>query len=392
MLILLENGESFETCEDELIRARFLVPEGFDERKQALDAHSLSGMLRSNSGKKTAFTILTTTDCNARCFYCYEMGRKRLAMSEQIAHVTAAYMARVSGGEQLRLHWFGGEPLYNRRAIEIITGDLRALGISFRSRMTTNGYYLDAETARTAKCDWNLQNVQITLDGTEEIYQRSKAFIEGDEHAFERVLNNIVSAIENEIHVVIRLNVNQANEEDLMQLTAQLAGRFRANPLLRVYPHLLFSYIGSGDGFADEREEYRALEELQTCIRQNGLGLEEHLKLGFRTSFCMADNDGAEVLLPDGRIGKCEHYSETEIIASIYSAEYDEDMIRSWKEYLPPLPECDNCPLLPHCRFLRKCPSTSEHCCPADREHRTNELTRLVLAEYETWKAGKHEI
>lgn len=25
----------------------------------------------------TTYTIFTTTDCNARCFYCYEMGRSQ---------------------------------------------------------------------------------------------------------------------------------------------------------------------------------------------------------------------------------------------------------------------------------------------------------------------------
>ncbi|MEI3172875.1 MAG: radical SAM protein [Lachnospiraceae bacterium] len=128
----------------------------------------------------TSYTIFTTTDCNARCFYCYEMGRSRIPMSDETAHKAAAYIAAHCGGEKVHLHWFGGEPLFNKQVIDIICTDLAEKGIVYESMIISNGYLFDGATVEQAVSHWKLKNVQITLDGTEEIYNRSKAFIYKD--------------------------------------------------------------------------------------------------------------------------------------------------------------------------------------------------------------------
>ena len=49
------------------------------------------------------YTIFTTTDCNARCFYCFELGRSRIPMSEETAHKTARYIRDHCGGEKVKI-------------------------------------------------------------------------------------------------------------------------------------------------------------------------------------------------------------------------------------------------------------------------------------------------
>lgn len=120
----------------------------------------------------TGYSIFTTTDCNARCFYCFELGRSRMPMSEETAHKAAAYIADHCGGKPVRLSWFGGEPLFNRKVIDIICRDLQVRNVDYHSTMMSNGYLFDGETVRRAASLWKLRRVQITLDGTENVYNR----------------------------------------------------------------------------------------------------------------------------------------------------------------------------------------------------------------------------
>ena len=128
----------------------FVVPLEHDDRELAREIRQVYRMLH-NGGKKTdSYTILSTSDCNARCFYCYEKGRSRIHMSEETATATADYITRHSSGEKVSIHWFGGEPLYNKKAISRICSLLTESGITFKSSMISNGFLFDEETVAEA--------------------------------------------------------------------------------------------------------------------------------------------------------------------------------------------------------------------------------------------------
>lgn len=58
--------------------------------------------------------------------------------------------------------------------------------------LTPEEYLFDGATVEQAVSHWKLKSVQITLDGTEEIYNRSKAFIYKDgKSPYQVVLANI---------------------------------------------------------------------------------------------------------------------------------------------------------------------------------------------------------
>ena len=384
-MFLLEKEETAEDHEDEFIKEHFFVPESFDEEKLSRDMMSLAKQFNKKEAATQSFTVLTTTDCNARCYYCYEMGRRRLHMSEQIAHDTASYIARKSKGKEVSLCWFGGEPLYNRRAIEIITEDLRQNGIEFHSRMISNGYYLDESTCKTAREKWNLKKVQITLDGTKDVYQKSKAYIERDPNAFDRVLNNMDHALENGIHVAVRLNIDCSNAENMKELVDLLGRRFGKREKFYVYPAPLKQIAGKVHVFEDEMQKLEAYEALVNRIDSWNIGRVHPLSDGLLANVCMADSESSEVLLPDGRIGKCEHHSEENLVGSIYSDEYDDAMLRAWKEIMPKYPECSGCPLYPRCKRLVKCDYTEQNCSAAERIRKEHALERQMLAEYDKY-------
>lgn len=115
----------------------------------------------------STFTILSTTKCNARCFYCYENGlNNKRHMTLEVAEQVADYINKVAYNH-INLAWFGGEPLFNMKVIDKITNKLHSYNREFTSSMTTNGYLFNKDIIIKAKNTWNLRTVQITIDGPE---------------------------------------------------------------------------------------------------------------------------------------------------------------------------------------------------------------------------------
>ena len=113
----------------QLIELWFLVPQSHDDRLLSRQVRDVAKMLQKKSDAITSYTILTTTDCNARCFYCYEMGRSRIPMSHETAMQTADYIISHCKGKKVSLRWFGGEPLYNKPVTTQICQRLKDAGI-----------------------------------------------------------------------------------------------------------------------------------------------------------------------------------------------------------------------------------------------------------------------
>lgn len=386
-LLLLEKPGEWEERRSDLIRRRFLVPEGFDEaafvRKTLEVVSLLHGGKRPQSGEKNSFTVLTTTDCNARCPYCYEAGARRISMSRETALAVAGYIARVCGGTAVSLRWFGGEPLLGREAIDTISARLGELGVAYTSKMITNGYYLDAVTAQKAVSLWKLTDAQVTLDGRADTYNRVKAYKEGGD-AYSRVLQNIESALAAGVAVHVRLNVSRENLPELNALSDELAARFAGKAGLSVYPSLIGDFAGSGR-FEAENSDAEGFLALRKKLKDLGLAKEKPLRRELTVNACKASSDSCEVILPDGGLSKCDHEVWKDRCGSIYSEERDAERIAAWKERVW-LPECGACPLMPRCFLLKKCALVNDHCAKHIQTIRLSALREQISDHYERRK------
>ena len=383
-LILLESGED-AACREELIRRRFLVPESFDEKTYADQVRTVLRLTQPQKADFSSFLIFTTLDCNARCYYCYELGLARPVMSAQTARDAADFIIRNRGEEKVRIRWFGGEPLFNRPVIDIITGILRENNVPYTSTMVSNAYLFDEETVRAARDDWNLKYVQITLDGTEEVYNRSKAFIYKGGSAYQRVLRNIDLLLDADISVNIRMNLGRDNGEDLLNLADELAERFPDRKKLKVYAALLKDY---GNVKMDLGEiDYRLAfyERLYARLRELGLYKTSLSSKKLKINHCMADSDNGISILPDGSLGKCEHYIDANLIGSIYAPVPDSSAWSNWKERVS-VPECADCMFYPQCTELKNCPGTDGTCTALDRTLNRMHMEKSILSTYEKTK------
>ena len=367
----------------------FRVPERMEDQKYADQVRFVRKTIQKKPEHIAGYTIFTTTDCNARCFYCYEMGRSRIPMNEETAHKAASYIANHCGEKKkVKLGWFGGEPLLNKKVIDIICQDLTAQGIQYLSNMISNGYLFDEETVRQAVELWNLTWVQITLDGTEEVYNRCKAFIYKDSPSpYQVVMANIGHILDAGVRVHVRMNMDNHNAEDLFALTDELHERFAGKKKLTAYSHVLFEFMGSKEHIRAEKERrdlYQNQQNLRKKLFEYGLTAKRYLAKDVPTNHCMADSDKALTILPNGELGLCEHYSEDHFVGHIDDEKLNESVLQSFRECWEPIDDCKKCFFYPECIRLKKCAEQQE-CFPEMREEERQKMLEAMLTTYDAW-------
>lgn len=396
LLLTPEEAETYKTTPTalpQLVEEWFLVPLSHDDRLLSRQIRDVARMLEKKTGAITNYTILTTTDCNARCFYCFERGRPRKAMSQETAIKTADYIISHSKGEKVTIKWFGGEPLYNKPAITLISQRLKKSGIEFSSKITTNGYLFDDENINEAKDLWQLELAQITLDGTEKIYNRSKAYIYKGVNAYQRVIDNIHRLQNAGIHTSIRLNIDIHNAEDLSELADELHREFNAPKDISVYLHILYEDTNGSKAMHDEQKRkfvFEKMEEIESRLKGYGFQRLRRTIREIRTFHCIADNNKSIVILPDGHIGKCEHYTEDHFVSHIESEEWDVQMIDNFREVRHEIKACTACFDYPNCIWLKLCEAVP-NCYFEDRQQKLYGLRKKILSDYQKHKDNQED-
>lgn len=368
-LVFIHNSElsSIGNIDDYefLYKYYFLVPEDFNEQE-------IVDRIRENFKIKVddlylnhpeSFTILSTTKCNARCFYCYELHSKnKQHMTEETANKIGNYILNVADRrKRINLHWFGGEPLFNMKVIDTITTILRDGGQQFTTTFTTNGYLFDKDLILKAKNIWNTVDVQITIDGTENVYNKVKNYIYKNTNPYKKVLNNIATLLNNGISVSIRMNLDFHNADNLKQLVVELKNRFGNHPNLGLYAWPIFEDDTNVKTEEEHKLIFDKLAELESVMLDNGFyrGTMPSGELMYKQ--CMADSGSSVMIAVDGRLGVCEHFIDTNFWGHVDNpSKKDFNELKCWKEYEKPLDICQDCPIYPSCIRPSKCVEMSK--------------------------------
>lgn len=370
-----------------LIAHWFLVPDSCNERKISND---LSNLLRfhpfTDSGK--SFTILPSTDCNARCFYCFEKDLCKATMDYDTAIQVVNFIKSQTNSKPFKLRWFGGEPLINHEIINYICSELNhSPGKTFVSSLITNGYLLNKEILNEAINEWNLESVQITLDGTAEIYNKAKNYIYDDANAFRVVMDNIKNIADSSVSLKIRLNIDLYNLTDMFSLIDQLGLEIRNKKNISISAVPLFEKAGAFPIDRDETKRetlYEGISRINKKIRATGFVSAERNLLGVRSNCCGADSNHAIVISPTGELLRCEHITGEQIVGTVFDG-VSTISTGVWNEYLPDLEICGSCALYPTCYRLKGC-LESEVCTDTIREHRINRLVKQLEQIYLNFK------
>ena len=341
---------------DSLIQKHYLVPLETEDQNTV---DTLRSLLTAASFFKgiNYYCVLPTTCCNASCFYCFENGIKQETMSMETADQLARFIAANKGKSSVRIHWFGGEPTLGIKQIDRICQHLRDQEVDFYSTMTSNGYLLGDDLSGRAVQDWHLKGIQITLDGTEKVYNETKAYKKATDNPYQRVLHNIGCLLAEKVQVRIRLNLGMHNIDDLNLLVDELSERFPDKSRLMVYSHLLFVDCGFSPGYFNSEDralldpERKRLDD--KIARYSFYSLPPKLP-SLKEKRCKADDDSSLIVFPSGRFGKCDLFSESHFVGDVVNGLTNLEEIQRHKERAI-YQECTGCPLYPGCVKLKIC-------------------------------------
>lgn len=361
-LIVYKNDEFLDIF-SKLVEFGFYTDLDTDEYELALNfrkSNTIKFLNKEtfNTNIFNSYVILTTSDCNANCFYCFEKGSKRLHMPDKIAEDVANYIIKHYDGESVYIGWFGGEPLYNTKVIDIICDKLIENNISYTGNITSNASLVTEDVLNKIQNKWHISIIQVTFDGIFEEYDKIKKYSDGS--SFDSVMNCIESLLKNNCKVSFRLNYNLKNKNSLKEIIDYIYDRFyeKYNNLIQIYSHEIFEFVYS----KDEKilnTVYNDIIELNNYIFEKFKLCTLSLFTSPQDHACMADNINGFVINPLGKFTKCEHHIDDntgEIVGSIYSDEFDIDKINSWKERIEPFENlCNTCPIFPNCYRLKKC-------------------------------------
>ena len=225
----------------------------------------------------------------------------------------------------------------------------------------------------------------MTIDGTGEAYRRTKAYVGLDAHEdpLERVLDNVRLLLDEGTRVQVRLNLHKANEGDLMGLASLLSTLFGGDGF-GAYVALLRDAYARPLGYEDDEEAIASYERLVRLLREEGLYRFRGVGGRRRRNHCMADSGTGLTILPDGRLGLCEHFSDSETVGSVHEGVTDDDLVAAWRERVAPQSECAACPHHPTCTDLRRCPYSAAGCTNLDRRIKDIDLAGHILASLES--------
>jgi len=356
-------SEEYNSDKDFYIKNWFMVNIDHDDIKLADQLENIARLL--DNKEIYGYVILPTTDCNARCFYCYENKIPKKYMSSETALATADFITKKSANSKFSIEWFGGEPLCNIDAINTISTILNERQLNFSSSMITNGYLFDGELINNAKKIWHLKSVTITLDGREQVYNKIKNYIYNDNvNPYNKVIDNIHKLLKAEIYVTIRLNLGKHNINELYLLIDELISLFGKNKFLKISVSSLVDDENVDNRFIDSPEHsYSDLFAMRNYIENKDILFASKLSYDIQMYSCMAVNPHIIQINPDGDIGKCDHHIYDRLIGNVFSDSFDTNSINSWSGVKPPISLCATCTHYPTCKEIIQCPSGANTVC-----------------------------
>lgn len=319
--------QNFQKTElvQQLYQCGFLVDNDFDEI-------NLLYQLRKKDIEKPlpVITIYTTTNCNARCYYCFEKGINQVDMTPDTASQVIDFIKKTFESKRIQIMWFGGEPLMNFGIIEQITTELYRDGYELLTHITTNGSLLTKEMLSFFKAYYSKISIQVTIDEIYGAYAKVKRYIDiPTELAFRRVIDNCKLIIEAQIYLSIRINYLEQNYNRATQIFEKIESIF--NPFDH---HMLNIYLAP---ITLESRCNTCLSEVNDSFKKVIKFHREHNVMNIRakdddqqvlSSFCLLPKSGScgahrknnIVVRADGVLFKCHRLANEDVynVGNIY--------------------------------------------------------------------------
>lgn len=351
----LERFNKNELTDDEikiLLDKGILIDNDFDELNKINDDRKIT--ICDNNLKH--FRIWPTSACNARCYYCFEKGIKPVTMTKEVADATIKFMIdKLENNNLLSIEWFGGEPLVNVNIIDYIYSKIKPVckekNCKIFSTMITNGSLINESIAKKICHDWDIKQIQITLDGYADYYDTAKNYYNKKLHNFNTVINAIKLLNKESIKISIRMNYDMKNYDSIVELVNYLHNEFEDSSNITYYIYPLWSSTDEEyeDKFISKAvAEKKLLNIFDLLLKYNMRSAKKLANLNYKKHACFARNKNSYTILADGKITKCAETFK-QVIGDIWDGIKDTKTFDIWTN-TDLETKCKNCIYLPLCQ------------------------------------------
>lgn len=191
--------------------------------------------IEKRDADETQLFFVPNYSCNFACSYCYQEGYNPIQqkLSTEIIDAFFDYVQKEFAGRPKYVTVFGGEPLLpgeNQRkliAYFLMKANEAKLDVAF----VTNGYtltsYIDLLQSAT------IREVQVTLDGTEEIHD-ARRYMKGKQPTFTRIVEGVDACLKAGIPINLRMVADKDNIDNLPALARFAIDRgWTASPIFK---------------------------------------------------------------------------------------------------------------------------------------------------------------
>lgn len=182
-------------------------------RKKYLD------FLDSREKDEIQIFFVPNYSCNFACPYCYQDQylNRGTDLKMEVIDAFFDYIMKEFQTRNKYITIFGGEPLLmSRKQQEIIQYIIRkATDADLELCFVTNGYHLDEYVPVLVK--GKIREVQVTLDGTEQVHNKRR-FLKGGGETFEKIVKGIDSCLKYNIDINLRMVADKDNIDNLPDL------------------------------------------------------------------------------------------------------------------------------------------------------------------------------
>ncbi len=268
-------------------------------------------LIEAINPKSLSLIILPTEKCNFRCTYCYEDFQVGRMSSDKILAIKRLLQSRIDSLRQLKLGWFGGEPLAasdivlelsefaqnlcQEHGVKLLAGDI-----------TTNGSLLDEALLRKLVA-LNQRIFQISLDGWQAGHDNTRRHGSGG-GTFDSIWSTLLMMRQTDLNfaTTIRIHLTDINIESVKQLAHAIVKEFSADKRFDVFLKPIENLGGPNAAHIStlsKADRITALAEIERILEpiQHIDAVSSHAN-GY---ICYASKPNNLVIRANGQIAKC---------------------------------------------------------------------------------------
>ena len=314
-----------------------------------------------NTSKTKSFVLYPTTECNARCFYCFahdDIIRGKKMTIKTADNVLNFIYNQVCEGDEVVFRWFGGEPLFAADVIDYIIYHFKNYfdgSIPFHSIITTNASLITEDLLENAISNWNLRKLLIPIDGHKENHNKRKNYKLSIAEDYYQSLQNVVRwSLERGVYVICRLNLDKKNIVDFDSILKDLKqfseySNFYIHPTTLHVPEFMQDRLNESF-FKPEDFNSLYFEMFSKLLNDGFYKSISDIIPKRQLSVCEARLNNHYLVSSDGKLYACEqeNHIPQNAIGDCRSGIRHNENIKKWINSKIPI-ECTNCAYMPIC-------------------------------------------